>query len=368
VLNLTIALRSLLRDRGHWHGKKEPNIKKYLDLAALGTIADIAPLTDINRIITVHGLNELTKADRPGIKALKEVCSLDTGAVNVGAVGFQLGPRLNAAGRMSKADAGVRLLTTQDKEEARFMAEELDLENKKRQVVEKEILKEAVAMVEEKKLYEKASIVIYSSGWHPGVIGIVASRLVDKYYRPALVLAIMDGEGKGSARSIDGFHLYRGLSQCSQYLEGYGGHKYAAGLSILPENIELFTAEFEAVVKKSVSDEEFKPPLKIDSEITFNKIDDLMLEEAERLLPFGASNAEPVFSSHHVSVLSVKLLKEAHLKMTLHQMGFSFDAIAFNMSDKKIREGEKISIAFSPRFNIWNNKRSIQLIIKDIKN
>ncbi|MDH3972898.1 MAG: single-stranded-DNA-specific exonuclease RecJ [Deltaproteobacteria bacterium] len=367
ALNMVMAIRSGLRERGKWERQCEPNIKKYLDLAALGTIADIAPLTGINRIITVHGLKELSRGNRPGIKALKRVSAIDSGEVNVGGVGFQLGPRLNAAGRMSSADAGVKLLTTEIVKEASTMAEELDSENRKRQAVEKEILEEAVAMVESMKLYEKSSIVIHSENWHPGVIGIVASRLVDRYYKPSLVIAVIDGVGKGSARSIDGFHLYRGLTECSDHLEGFGGHKYAAGITISPEKILPFAENFDRVVKKSVPKEDFKRPLKIESCLSFEEIDDNIIEELERLSPFGASNAEPVFATEDVTLLSLRLLKDAHLKMTFQQEGKTFDAIAFNMAHKRVQEGERFSIAYSLRFNYWNKQKSIQLFIKDIK-
>lgn len=367
ALNLIIALRAKLREMGRWAGKREPNIKKYLDLAALGTIADVAPLMGVNRVITVYGLEELTKSNKPGIRALKKVSGIDSGEVNVGSVGFQLGPRLNAAGRMARADAGVRLLTTEQEEEAVKMAEELDSENRKRQAIEKEMLEEAINMVEQEMLYNKSSIVLHSDKWHPGVIGIVASRLVDKYYKPSLVIAIADGLGKGSARSIDGFHLYKGLSQCSEYLEGFGGHKYAAGITILPEKIIPFKESFDKVAGEIISEEEFKRPVKIESYLSFEEIEEKLIDELESLSPFGTSNGEPLFASEDVTLLSLRRLKDIHLKMIFQQNGKSFDAIAFNMAHKKMEEGKKYAIAYSVRFNCWNNRKTIQLVIKDIK-
>ena len=367
VFNLVAALRTHLREKGYWNNKKEPNLKKYLDLTALGTIADIVPLLETNRLFAHFGLKELSSSSRPGIRALKKVSAIDDGEVNAGKVGFQLAPRLNAAGRLSTADIGVRLLMTEDDTEAAALAEKLDHENVERRAIEKEIFEDALAIVEREGLDKLSSIVIASEEWHPGVIGIVASRLVERYYLPTLLISIRDGEGKGSARSIAAFHLFEGLKECSDHLLGFGGHKYAAGFSIKEDKIKGFADAFDAVVHKTLEPEDFTPSIKIDATLNPGDIDDRLVSDLEKMLPFGPSNPEPVFLSEGVEVREAIILKDAHLKMKLDAAGTPLDAIAFNMKDKGIKAGDRISIVFSLRFNLWRGRRSIQLIVKDIR-
>ncbi|MBE9536372.1 MAG: single-stranded-DNA-specific exonuclease RecJ [Proteobacteria bacterium] len=367
VFNLVMALRSSLRDAGFWKGREEPNIRKYLDLAALGTIADIVPLQEANRTIAVFGMKELSMASRPGTKALVNVSGRSGEKMGTGIVGFQLAPRLNAAGRLSKADTGVRLLTTEDGQEAAALANALDCENRERQEIEKKILQEAIDMVEEGGLHKRPAIVLASEKWHPGVIGIVASRIVEKYYRPALIIAIKDGQGKGSARSIEAFHLFEGLEKCGEHLVSFGGHKYAAGFTLDASNLDAFRQAFENAVSSSVSDEDFIPSLKLDGIASLDDIDDSLVEELERLAPFGASNSEPVFMSQGVEVLSVRVLKDAHLKLQLRQGSKVLDAIAFNMVHKALSPGDSVDVAYSVSFNEWKGRRTVQLKVKDIK-
>lgn len=367
AFHFIVALRSYLRDRGFWKEKREPNLKNYLDLVALATIADIVPLKSINRTLTVFGLKELSKKGRCGINALKTVSSVDEDKVSVGAVAFHMAPRLNAAGRLSVADTGVKLLLCDDEQSAESFALKLDSENRERQKIESNISQEAISMVEKKGEPLPASIVLSSKGWHAGVIGIVASRLVEKFYRPAIVISVENGVGKGSARSISGFDLHKALEACSEYLIKFGGHKYAAGLSIEPSRIVDFTEAFEKEVNLKLKIDDFIPLLKIDSIVKFDSFEDKLIEELERLAPFGMANAEPLFVSKEVEVDKVDLLKGCHLKMTLSQEKKSFSAIAFNMNDKDIKQGDLVSIAFSPQFNLWKGRRTIQLKIKDIK-
>ncbi len=365
AFNLIMALRAALREKGFWKAGEEPNIKRYLDLVALGTVADMAPLVGVNRTFVTHGLKELSLGKRVGISALKEV-SGNQGEVGVGVVGFQIAPRLNAAGRLSTADSGVKLLMTEDKKEAVSLARLLDDENKERREIEKRILEEAVEQVEKRGLQKKSSIVLADKRWHPGVIGIVASRIVERYYRPTVLLAVVDGVAKGSARSIEGFHLYDGIKRCASHLLQFGGHKYAAGLSMNPDSVKDFETAFEKVANATIAPDDLIPPLKIDVELPFESIEDALVEEFERLAPFGLANAEPVFLTKSAEVVSTKILKEAHLKLRLGQKGREFDAIAFNRTDH-LNPGERVSIVFSASFNVWKGRRSIQLKIKDIK-
>ncbi|MDT8317613.1 MAG: single-stranded-DNA-specific exonuclease RecJ [bacterium] len=368
AFNLIAALRTHLREKGYWNRKKEPNLRKYFDLAALGTIADIVPLLETNRLFAHFGLKELTASTRPGIMALKRVSGIDDGEINAGKVGFQLAPRLNAAGRLSTADMGVKLLMTVDDREARELAEKLDHENRERRAIEKEIFEDALAILEKQGTDRLSSIVLASEKWHPGVIGIVASRLVERYYLPTLLISIKDGEGKGSARSIAAFHLFEGLKECSSHLLGFGGHKYAAGFSIKEDKIKGFAEAFDSVVHKTLEPEDFTPSLKIDATLDLSDIDDKLVSDLEKMLPFGPSNPEPVFLSEDIEVKEAIILKDTHLKMKLDCAGTTFDGIAFNMKDKGIKTGDRVSIVFSPRFNLWRGRRSIQLNIKDIRN
>ena len=367
AFNLAVALRSRLREAGYWQGRTEPNMKRYLDLVALGVIADIVPLKEDNRLLTVFGLKELSNSKRAGIRALGKVCGRNTEDVGVGAVAFQYAPRLNAAGRLSSADIGVRLLVTDDEEEAGMLASKLDIENRERRKIEEDTLQSAVEMIEKEALSKKPAIVLFSKDWHPGVIGIVASGIVERYYRPAILISLVEGVGKGSARSIEGFHIFKGLEACAEHLISFGGHKYAAGLSIEPGRIEAFKDAFGKSVASIVSEENFIPPLKIDSPISFNEINQALVTELSRLSPFGPSNPEPLFSSENVEVLSVRILKDAHLKMSLFQAGKIIEAIGFNMSEHPLSKGDVISVAFSPSINEWKGKRTIQLKLKDIK-
>ncbi|MBE9503409.1 MAG: single-stranded-DNA-specific exonuclease RecJ [Proteobacteria bacterium] len=367
AFNLAIAIRSRLREAGFWKETKEPNMKRYLDLVALGTIADIVPIRGDNRILTVFGLKELSSGKRAGMRALGKVSGRPLEDANVGTVGFQYGPRQNAAGRLTRADAGVRLLVTADEEEADMLAAELDEENRERRKIETEILLNALEMIEKDELHSRPAIVLFSENWHPGVIGIVASRIVEKYYRPAILLTLVNGVAKGSARSIEAFHLFKGLESCADHLISFGGHKYAAGLSIKPDSIEDFRIAFANIVESTVKEEDFIPSMKIDGTIALDEINEELINELARLSPFGPSNAEPVFSAHNVEVISVNILKDAHLKLKLSQDRKVLDAIGFNMSEKKVTAGDRISIAFSPSINEWNGRRAVQLKLKDIK-
>ncbi|MBI4746663.1 MAG: single-stranded-DNA-specific exonuclease RecJ, partial [Deltaproteobacteria bacterium] len=256
AFNMIIALRATLRDEGFWKGKEVPNLKEYLDLVALGTIADVVPLVDENRIFVKYGLMELTASTKPGIIALKEISGLSDAQINAGMVGYRLAPRINAAGRVGKGVDGVRLLTSERYDEAASIAKLLDDGNKERQGLEEVILREATEMAEAGLIYGRKSLVLASENWHPGVIGIVASRIAEKYYRPTVMIALKNGVGKGSARSIHPFMLYEGLKECSHLLNEFGGHDYAAGLSINEENVEKFRDAFERVASKRLTAED----------------------------------------------------------------------------------------------------------------
>ncbi|HEX5773952.1 MAG TPA: single-stranded-DNA-specific exonuclease RecJ, partial [Geomobilimonas sp.] len=366
AFNLLIALRSRLRDTGHFAGRTEPNLREYLDLVALGTIADIVPLTDENRIFVSYGLRELTASPRPGIQALKTVAGVDD-AVTCGAVGFRLAPRLNAAGRLEDAALGVDLLLSGDRQRAGVMAESLDASNTERQALEQQILRDALAMVRgEPGGTGRKSIVLASEAWHPGVIGIVASRLVDIFHRPTILIAMQDGNGRGSGRSIPSFHLHDALHACADHLVKFGGHKYAAGLSIDEATLEKFVTDFEMVADGLLSSEDLLPELAIDAEVAPDDLTLHLAEQLEGLAPFGMGNPEPVFVLRDVRVMERRVLKERHLKMRLSTGGRTFDAIGFNMAGKD-GPGERCDIVFTFGVNIWKGKKSLQLRLKDFR-
>lgn len=366
AFNLMMALRGRLRESGWFAARTEPNLRRYLDLVALGTVADVVPLLDENRIFVKYGLAGLTAGERTGVAALKEVSGV-TGDVGCGAVGFRLAPRLNAAGRLEDAAPGVELLLTSDRKTAAAIAADLDAGNTERQALERRILQEAIAMVKDNpKLKGKKSIVLASGEWHPGVIGIVASRMVEMFHRPAILIALKDGNGKGSGRSIPRFHLHDALKACSDHLLKFGGHKHAAGLSIDEAVLEAFAERFDEVASGQLSPEDLVPELSVDAELSPV---DLSLELAEALAalqPFGMGNPEPVFVCRAMKVEDARILKEQHLKLMLAADGRRFDAIAFNMARRKPAAPE-VDIAFTLDINTWNGRRSLQLRVKDIK-
>lgn len=365
AFKLAIALRSRLRSEGLFANGSEPNLREYLDLAALGTIADLVPLRGENRIIAAFGLKELTVGERTGIRALKKA-ALVTDPVGSGDVGFRLAPRLNAAGRLDDAKRGVELLLTSDEEEAAVIAAELDAANRERQEIEKEILAEALSMAQSPEMAGRTSIVMASDSWHPGVIGIVASRVVEAFHRPVILIALQDGIGKGSGRSIPSLHLYDAIAACAEHLLKFGGHRQAAGLTVVEETLAAFIDRFDAFVAGQLTEEDLTPVLLIDAELAPEEITPGLVELTASLRPFGMGNPEPLFMLRGARVLQSRVLKEAHLKLRLEAGGRMFDAIGFGMAAKAIDSGV-VDVAFVPELNVWNGRESLQLRLKDIR-
>ncbi|MFH1625630.1 MAG: single-stranded-DNA-specific exonuclease RecJ [Pseudomonadota bacterium] len=368
AFNLIIALRTRLRDAGFWTQERIPNLREYLDLVALGTIADIVPLSDENRIFVKFGLQQLTNSSRPGIVALKEVSGLKDTIITPGMVGFRLAPRINAAGRLGRAYDSVELLTSKDLRDAEQIARILDSENRERQEIEDRIVREAKEIVENsERLLRGKAIILASPNWHPGVMGIVASRLVEEYYKPTVMVSLDGGIGKGSARSIEAFHLYEGLKGCAHLLKGFGGHQYAAGLTIDERDIPEFQNIFEEIVNEKVAEEDFIPTIHIDGEITLKELTERFLEELELLAPFGPSNPEPIFCSSILPVSNANVVGNGHLKLKVKEEGVLYDAIGFNMADYVLSPDQFIRAAFVPQVNEWQGMRTVQLRLKDVK-
>jgi len=366
AFNLMIALRSRLREEGFFTSRNEPNLRGYLDLVALGTVADIVPLVDENRIFVKYGLKEMASSARIGLQALKDVSGIG-GEVSCGAVGFRLAPRLNAAGRLEDAALGVELLLCRDRQKAKEMAGELDAGNSERQQLEQAILEDALARVRgNPALMKRRSIVLASEAWHPGVIGIVASRIVDIFHRPTILIALNEGNGRGSGRSIPSFHLHDAIRACSEHLVKFGGHRHAAGLSIDESTLEAFIESFDQVASGLLSPEDLIPELSVDMVLKPEEIGCELAEALETLAPFGMGNPQPVFVLEGARVADKRVLKERHLKLRLITGKHSFDAIGFNMVEGR-NIPEIIDVAFSLEINEWNGRKSVQLRLRDIR-
>ena len=308
------------------------SLKTNLDLVALGTVADIVPLDRENRILVQKGMREIAASKRPGIRKLMEVAAVRS-PIAAEDIGFRLGPRLNAAGRLSTAEKALRLLLTSDEDEATELAALLDAQNRERQGVERKILSEA----EEKltKLFDPdrdAAIVLGSRDWHPGVLGIVASRLARKYHRPTILAAFdSSGLGKGSGRSIDGLSLVEALARCEHHLEKFGGHEMAAGLALREENFEAFAEAFRKAAREMLSDEKLQPRLHLDHELTFSQLNGELLQWHRALEPFGSGNQQPMFFARAVEpTVTPQILKEKHLVLRLRQKNRFQRAIFFD--------------------------------------
>lgn len=308
------------------------DLKSRLDLVALGTVADIVPLRGENRTFAKHGSVQIEKSSRPGLIKLIEVSGVRP-PISTEDIGFRLGPRLNASGRLSNAERSLQLLLTQDESEAASLAEVLDRENRERQGVEKEIF----AAADEKIAGDfdparDAAIVVWSQGWHPGVLGIVASRISRKYHRPTIVIGFDEsGLGKGSGRSIEGLNLVDALNRCRETLQKYGGHEMAAGLTVRHEDIDRFATTFRKVARELLSDERLQPFLRLDHEIEFPHLNMDFLQWHEMLQPFGNGNPAPLFFSRAVEPVGApKLIKEKHLSLRLRQQNYHRRAIYFD--------------------------------------
>ncbi len=366
AFKLAMALRSRLRSRGFFAQQPEPNLREYLDLVTLGTIADLVPLVGENRVIALFGLKELAKSGRAGLEALKRVSAV-TGEISVVDVGFRLAPRLNAAGRLDDAKRGVELLLTADIQLADSLAGELDAANSERQEIEREILAEALERLEsDATLNGRTAVVMASENWHPGVIGIVAARVVERCHRPTILIALNNGEGKGSGRSIPAFHLFNALSASAAHLLKFGGHQQAAGVAIQQEKLLSFYDTFDAYAAANLTPEDLVPQLAIDAELVPADVDRLLITMLASLKPHGMGNPEPLFLLKRVPVVSARLIKDAHLKLGLQINGGVIDAIGFKMAGK-LPVSELVDIVFTPEINVWKNRESIQLKLKDIR-
>lgn len=361
---LICALRNYFRRKKFSVGP-EPNLKSYLDLVAVGTIADVAPLTGVNRILVKNGLEVLKETPNLGLKMLAEISATDLKTLDSYTIPFRLAPRINAAGRLGNQLRGLELLLTDDPDTARRISEELNKFNCERQSIEKRILDSAKEYVEAEK--DAPGIVLWNKEWHPGVIGIVASRLVEQYKKPTVLICLSDAVGRGSLRSIGNLNIMAVLEACKETLVDYGGHAKAAGLDIEISRLEDFKATFLGSVRKNMLPEDALPSIEIDAEIRPSDINMGLLKELESLGPFGEGNSVPVFSINGCSAKWPRIVGNNHLKLKLgNEMG-EVEAIGFDMGKVQMDPNGKYRFAGTLQTNTYNGNTTPQFKLVDIK-
>lgn len=351
--------------------KQLPN--KFLDLVAISIASDIVPIIDENRVLMRRGLTLINTEPRIGIKALLDRIKIPAGSVSTSSIVFSIGPRINAAGRMGDATTAVELMIAEDEGSANQYAKELESINNMRKDTDSETMEQALDMLETQfNLDNLSAMVLHNPEWHLGVIGIVASRLVDAHYRPAIMLSTVEGKIKGSARSIKGFNIYDALKECEDLLEQFGGHEFAAGLTMEMGNLDEFSRRFNQIAGTNLSDKDFTPELEIACNLNLEKVDMKFWKLLTQFEPFGPGNMRPIFVSKDVCIEGVPtIVGNGHLKMKVRQ-GDSpvFDCIGFNMHafEPRLRNcnGAQIDIAYVLEENHWNGRRTIQMRLKDI--
>ncbi|RLD21939.1 MAG: single-stranded-DNA-specific exonuclease RecJ [Bacteroidetes bacterium] len=340
-----------------------------LDLVAVSIAADIVPITGENRVLCFFGLKILNKTPRSGLAALIEVGNLQK-PLTVTRTVFGIAPRINAAGRIAHAHGAVDLMLSRDYEEALYLAGQVNSKNEIRKETELEIVNEAIEMIDAQTIV-KNTTVLYKEDWHKGVIGIVASKCIEHFHRPTIILTQSNGKATGSARSVKGFDIHEAIGACSELLEQFGGHKYAAGLTMKQENVEPFQLMFEQVVSATILEEQLTPTITIDEEIDLSIISASYLSIIDQMEPFGPGNLKPVFISRNLKASKSKLLKELHLKTSVfnEEDGVVIDAIGFNMPEyyEKLRSDPYFDMAYTIEENNFRGRTTIQLHIKDIK-
>jgi single-stranded-DNA-specific exonuclease len=352
--------------------RNESQLFDYLDLVAVSIASDIVPINGENRILAHFGLRKLNANPLPGLKALKDL-TLIKGDLDVSGIVFTLGPRINAAGRVAHARAAVQLLIASSEEEAFALAEKVDIKNDLRREFDLSITEEAIAMIEGDETRKLArSTVLFKDTWHKGVIGIVAARCVEKYYRPTVILTASNNKITGSARSIKDFDLYQAIASCGDLLEKFGGHKYAAGLTLASENLLAFQKRFEEVVAASVTDEMMIPVVEVDLPLQFDSITPKFISVLMQMAPFGPENHKPMFEAANVYAKnSLTGFKEKHIRFLAaqHDNDSVFNVIGFDLMQhyERIASGDSFNMAFTIEENTYNGNTSIQLRIKDIQ-
>ena len=346
--------------------------EEIIPLITLGTAADVVPIKDENRVIVHHGLNILENLEKPGLKTLLELAGLK-GHISVGQLVFSIAPRINAAGRLGDANRAVELLVTDDQDKARLLAKELDNENKRRQIIQQAMVDEALLKVNaEADLKNENALVLADAGWHPGVVGIVASKIKEEFNRPTIIIALENGSGKGSARSVAGFNLYEALTACKTHLDGYGGHPMAAGLTLSNQKLEDFKKAFINFANERLTEENLQATLTLDSEIALQDITPRFMDFLDKLSPYGPGNMRPKFAIRNAEIAGApKVIGKTgeHIRFKIRQGLKSYPAVGFGLSNKyeMLITGQPVDIACVVETNEWQGNTSIQMNVRDIK-
>lgn len=363
------ACQALARARG----LDEEELLYHLDLVALATVADLVPLTDENRVLVRFGLRVLKQTRNPGLRALLDVAGLaGRDDLSTGHLSHVLAPRINAVGRVADAMDGVRLLLTEDEDEARTLARQLDEENRRRRAVDRSILDEALELLAPTfDPGRQRAVVLASERWHAGVIGIVASRIVERVHRPTALIALSgDGNARGSARSIPGFDLYAAIRDCGEHLERFGGHRAAAGFDIRPDRIDAFREAFEARARAGLTDDQLVAEVGVDLELPLGAADRDLYRYLRYMGPFGIGNPTPVFVARGVEVADARPVGDGHVKMRLQQNGARLEAIGFGMADRyaAVRaDGGRLDVAFQLHEDHWRGRVRLQARLVDVR-
>ncbi|MBT3182352.1 MAG: single-stranded-DNA-specific exonuclease RecJ [Deltaproteobacteria bacterium] len=363
---LLIALRKYLREDKTFD-LKEPNLKQHLDLVALGTIADIVPLIGVNRTLAKFGIAEIANSSKPGIQELMSVCGTKPSEVTPTTIAFRLAPRINAAGRIGNPNLALELMLAKNHEEARVIASELDMANRKRQNIEQRIMKEATDQIQcDLSIDEKYGLVLDAKDWHLGVIGITAAKVSERNFKPTVIISRDSDPARGSARSLEGLNLMDALSRCSDLLQGYGGHAMAAGITIAHDKIDDFHRRFNEACSELILTKVTKK-IEVDALISIDEINNQLIDEISILEPFGEGNPEPKFAVMDATIFDHRIVGDNHLKLSVGDSSRRFDTIGFNMGNAVEQSTQNVSLVFIPQYNTWNGNTSIQLKIKDIK-
>jgi len=352
--------------------KNEENEDIHLELAALGTVADLVPLTGANRAIVTEGLKKLQKTQRPGLLALFQLARVAQELIGVYEIGYIIGPRLNASGRIQSAMDSLRLICTTNKERAAELAAKLELTNRERQQLLKDATEHALLGIREQGLGTRKILIIGHESYEEGVIGLVAGRLVEAFYRPAIVLSLGETVSKASVRSINGFNVIEFLRLHIEQFVNVGGHPMAAGFTVETAKIALLQKTLEEKAAALIGEELLVRTLKIDCEMPFGLLTRKLYDQIQQLAPFGMANPEPVFATHDVTIESMRVIgkERNHLRLGLRHDAKTFEAIAFGMGElaTRLKTGDKIDVAYVLDENTWNGETKLQLKVKDIKN
>ena len=362
---LAAAVRLELAGRG-WAAADDYDLKRVLDLVALGTVADIVPLVGVNRILVFHGLDLINQDRRPGLAALRKVAAVLT-SVRCGDIGYRLVLRINVVGRLGDAAVGLNLLLTADEAEAGRLARLLHEENARRQSIEIAIFLQAQKMFGQISRAERLqSIVLAHPDWHPGVIGIVASRMVEMFNRPTILISALGDVGRGSGRSLPGFNLYEALQACAEHLEGFGGHEQAAGVQIKLDKVFEFAKAFDQYARRALRAEDLVPKQRVDAWCEIDEVTETLVRELGSLAPFGFGNPEPVLAARDVRILNKQLVGGEHLKLRIPWRKTALAVIAFGRAELLDQIGSRLDLAYSPEFNYYGGVEHIQLRARDI--